>query len=271
MPELPEVETIRNSLAPLIGKRVEKLAFSPLAPIETTTPAKIQRALTGTIITAIRRWGKYLLFDTNQNAKLVIHLGMTGRLLLNPDPTKHVHITVVFQDRSRLSLIDPRRFGTISLSCKPDGSDNRFLQRLGPDYLNPKLTPEIFVQRCRKHPGVSLKSLLLNQGIAAGLGNIYACEALYRAGLSPKRRVRRTTGEELSRLLSSVRQVSALGIRHGGTTLRDYRNGAGEPGRMKELLQVYGRAGELTADRRGLVTRIVQGQRSTFYAPSLQK
>ncbi len=282
MPELPEVETIRISLAPLIGQRVEQVSFSKLAPVETTTPAKIRQALTDSTIIAIRRWGKYLLIDVDRRATLVIHLGMTGRLLINP-PTPplskggkggfsdHHHMSIQFADGSRLVLFDPRRFGTISLSSKPDGSDNRFLSRLGPDYLDPALTPEIFITRCRRHPGLSLKSLLLHQGIAAGLGNIYACEALYRAGLSPKRRVRRAPDDPLSRLLSAAREILQLAIKNGGTTLRDYQDSLGRKGQMQNFLKVYAREGLPTADGHGMVKRIWQQGRSTWFCPEVQK
>lgn len=312
MPELPEVETIRRSLEPLIGRRVEKVLFSRLAPVETTTPAKIRRTLRGTTITAIRRWGKYLLIDTDRGASLVIHLGMSGSLtlaqpgegssrklsrtclsptakesdfaagILGPERNRgmmpgeirrklkgiplprlgHVHLVLLFAHNLSLSLTDPRRFGSLSLSFRKDGSDNPFLQRLGPDYLDPHLSPEIYVNRCRCHPGLSLKSALLHQGIASGLGNIYSCESLYRARLDPRRHVKEAKDHELVQLLNAVRKNLATAIMHRGTTLRDYRDGAGRAGGMKKFLQIYGNPS---------ATRIRQGGRTTWFHPSIQK
>lgn len=199
---------------------------------------------------------------------------MTGQLRLverSGAAPHHTHMELRFADGSLLRYRDTRRFGTISLSQTGDGQDNPLLHRLGPDYLDPKLTPEIYVQRCRQHPGLNLKNLLLHQGVAAGLGNIYACEALYRAGLNPKQRVKRTKEASLIQLLLAVREILGLGIHHGGTTLRDYLDGLGNRGRMKEFLQVYDRKGLPTLDGRGQVIRIVQGNRATWYCPAVQK
>lgn len=274
MPELPEVETIRRSLQGVAGRCIESIYFSALAPVETTTPKKIRVALLHQMMTAIDRHGKYLLFRTKSGAALVVHLGMTGRLHFLQQPTprpQHTHLELIFTDHSRLQFIDARRFSTISITQDPAYRDNPFLKRLGPDFINGLVTPEAFVSRCRQHPGLTLKSLTLHQGVMAGLGNIYACESLYRAGLNPRRRVKRTSSEELKCLLAAARDILTTGIRQGGTTLRDYLDGLGNRGTMKKYLQVYGRDGMKTLDGRGLVKRIVQGQRATFYAPEVQK
>ncbi len=282
MPELPEVETLRRSLSPVCQKTISKISFSKLAPIETTTPAAIIRVLTGATITQLDRWGKYLLIRTDRQNALVVHLGMTGqlRLVKSPHPPffkggkkeiPHIHMEIIFQDGDLLRYRDTRRFGTISLAQTEDGLDNRFLQRLGPDCLKPDLNVKEYIERCRRHPGLDLKAVTLNQGIAAGLGNIYACEALYRAQLSPKRRVQRLKDAELARLFVAMRETLQLGIQHGGTTLRDYLDGLGNRGKMKDFLLVYDREGLPTLDGRGLVRRITQGNRSTWYCPDVQK
>jgi formamidopyrimidine-DNA glycosylase len=176
-----------------------------------------------------------------------------------------------FTDGSLLRFVDARRFGTLSLSQRADGSDNLFLQRLGPDYLAESLSPEKFIAACRRHPGISLKSLTLHQGVVAGLGNIYACEALYGARLDPRRLVRKTRDGQLVDLLNSARDMLAKGIRYGGVSMRDYLDGNGHEGVMKKFLQVYDREGLSSLDGKGRVRRIVQNARSTWFVPSIQK
>lgn len=275
MPELPEVETLRRSLKPLYGKSVARIRFSPLAPVEATKPRSIQDALQGQDIGEISRWGKYLLIRTASHTALVLHLGMSGQLRFFSDEqtpaAPHTHMEIKFSDGSVLRFADPRRFGTLSLTQSPDGRDNPFLQRLGPDYLDGDLTDSKFIAACRRHSGISLKSLTLHQGIAAGLGNIYACEALYRARLDPRRLVGKTSEEKLITLLSAARRVLDKGIRYGGVSMRDYLDGNGHEGVMKKFLQVYDREGLSSLDGKGKVRRIVQNARSTWFVPSLQR
>lgn len=267
MPELPEVEMIKRSLAPLVGKTVARVWFSRVAPVETTTPAKITRFLRGQIITALARRGKYLIIRTDRPIGLVLHLGMSGKLsfleTLTPQPN-HTHMEIFFSDGSRLRLVDPRRFGTISLTVCPDGSDNAFLRKLGFEYNDPTRTIEDFTAQFRRHPNLALKAALLHQGIIAGIGNIYACEALFRARLDPRRRVGETNDAELKRLLVAVRKTLELGIRWQGTTLRDYQDGRGTKGSMQKHLKVYGRANRS-------ILRIVQNNRATWFHPILQR
>lgn len=275
MPELPEVETLRRSLRPIVGRRVARIVLSPLAPVETTTPKAIKKSLAGERIREVNRWGKYLLIQTVSQGALVIHLGMSGQLRfyasLPADPVPHTHMEMVFEDGALLRFVDARRFGTLSLSKDPQGRDNPFLRRLGPDYLDENLSEEAFLKNCRRHPRLSLKSLAMHQGVAAGLGNIYACEALYQAGLDPRRTVRRTRDPQLIALHRAARKVLALGIRHGGVSMRDYLDGNGHRGVMQEFLQVYDREGRLSLDGRGRVRRIVQNARSTWFVPKVQK
>lgn len=275
MPELPEVETIRRSLANLRGKKICSVYLSRLAPVETTTPAAIRRSLAGGTVEKVQRWGKYLIFPIQEGPSLILHLGMSGQLRLYPSPvpsrSKHTHLEIGFSDGSLLRFVDSRRFGTLSLSFRKHRRDNGFLERLGPDYLDPELSDEFFLRQCRRHPKISLKSLALHQGIATGLGNIYACEALYRAGLDPRRIVSQTTDEELIQFLAAAREVLAEGIRYGGVSMRDYLDGNGHPGIMKEFLRVYDREGEISLDGGGRVHRIVQNARSTWFVPTVQK
>ncbi|HKX13432.1 MAG TPA: bifunctional DNA-formamidopyrimidine glycosylase/DNA-(apurinic or apyrimidinic site) lyase [bacterium] len=275
MPELPEVETIRRSLLFLEGRNVASLSFSRLAPVETTRPEILAKNFQGQRIHKLERRGKYLLICNEDGAAMVLHLGMSGRLqFFATAPArlgKHDHMVFEFDDGSRLIYQDARRFGTLSLSLRAERDDNAFLQRLGPDFLEENWIAEDFVGRCRRHPGIDLKALTLHQGIAAGLGNIYACEALYRAGLSPRRRIRRTKDSELAALWEAARATLRLGIEMGGSSLRDYFDGLGNRGVMKEYLQVYDREGLCTLDGRGMVRRIVQQGRSTWYSPEIQR
>lgn len=273
MPELPEIETIRKSLVSLTPRHISDLYLSRLAPIETTTRQKIRQALRGTTWNSLKRHGKYLLFVTTKEVSLVLHLGMSGRLQFLPRPTprpKHTHLEFFFDDGSRLRFTDARRFGTLSLA-NDQAASNAFLARLGPDYLDSTLRAAEYIARCRRHPRLSVKRTLLHQGIAAGLGNIYACEALYQAGIDPRRLINDLSDQELTGLLQAARDCLQVGIAQGGTTIRDYLDGLGHRGKMQKFLQVYDREGQTTRDGRGPVIRIVQQARSTWFCPEVQR
>lgn len=276
MPELPEIETLRRSLLPLEGQMIEKITFSKLAPIETCSAQQIKKKFTHTQIKKLIQRGKYLLLQNEKMHSIVIHLGMSGKLLYLKNPThtqKHTHMKISFTGQTSIELhyIDARRFGTISITKTIDGNDNTFLKKLGPDYTDPKLSLQEYIARCRRHPKLSLKALTLNQSVAAGLGNIYACESLYQARLSPFRLVQNTRDDELKRLLAAARKCLKLGIKHGGASIRDYLNGNGHRGIMQDFLQVYDREDLMSLDGQAKVNRQVQNGRSTFYCPSLQK
>ena len=273
MPELPEVETTRKTLLGATGKNIAQVYFSKVAPVETTSKASIKRALLLANLSEISRVGKYLLFQTEAGKALVVHLGMSGQLLFfadNPPPrAKHTHLELIFADGALLRFIDPRRFGTISLANN-DSSENPFLARLGPDYLG-KLNSQTFIDRCRRHPNIDLKTLTLNQKIATGLGNIYSCEALYLAKLDPRRKVKNTSDAELSTLLKSAKYILKIGIKHCGSSLKDYVDGKGAKGEMQNFLQVYGRDGSSTLNGGEKVIKVVQQGRSTWFSPTVQK
>lgn len=275
MPEMPEVETIRRSLQAIIGLKIERIQFSKLAPIETTTPSEIRRTLHHTKLTALKRHGKYLLLQNEIGHALVIHLGMSGQLRFfkeNPPPqAKHMHMEIRFTDGSYLRLVDARRFGTLSLTQRANYQDNSFLARLGPNFDDKNFSIEEFIQRCRRHSKLSLKSLTLNQGVAAGLGNIYACEALYRARLDPRRLVKQCSDQALAKLFHAAREALSQGVAYGGVSMRDYLSGLGHQGTMKDFLLVYGREGLLSLDGQGKVYRIIQNARSTFFVPEVQQ
>lgn len=266
MPELPEVETIRRSLMPHVPAQITGVGLSAVAPVRHGSRSYLP-TLRGSTIGTIARRGKFLLFRT-ERATLVVHLGMSGRLLVVPADTpapKHTHLEIRFASRHLLRYIDPRRFGLIAIARTPDATDLPPIAGLGPEFDDPLLTAENFCARCRRHNGLSLKALLLHQGVVAGVGNIYACEALYHARLDPRQRVRGTHDAALGRLLDGIRTALTLGIRHGGTTLRDYVDSSGQRGGMQHFLQVYGRADQPQ------IARLTQSGRTTWWNPAVQQ
>lgn len=272
MPELPEVETIRRSLLDLVGTMIAAASFSAVAPVRHTTAAQLRVALSEQRLVALQRRGKYLLFRLSSDSTLILHLGMSGRIRRVTDDApapKHTHMTLQLSNGCALRYVDARRFGVITLATL--ALQNPYLANLGPEFDDPRFTAEAFIAHCRRHPALSLKMALLNQGTVAGLGNIYVCEVLYAAGLDPTRRLADTSDTELTRIHAATHAVLTRAIAHGGTSLRDYEDSWGQKGGMKAHLQVYGRDGESTLDGRGSVVRIVQQGRSTWYAPEVQK
>lgn len=286
MPELPEIETIRRSLDALRGAQMCAVTLSQLAPLAHASRADFRAMCRDKKIRALERIGKYLLLrlDSTTPQRVIIHLGMSGQLRLFTVPTSekfspqshaplppHTHAVFTFANGDRLAYIDARRFGRLSLSRTDDGRDNPLLAALGPDYLDPQLSEKSFLARCRRHPKLNLKALALDQRIAAGLGNIYACEALYHARLDPRRAVYQCSDTELARLFAAAQHALALGIAHGGTTLRDYFDGQGARGRMQDFLCVYGKAHDATAKNSHTILRITQAGRSTWFDPTVQR
>lgn len=269
MPELPEVETIRRSLHDLIADTIREVALSAVAPIRHTTAAQLHHALVGAQVEDIARRGKFLLFRLVEGPTLILHLGMSGRLRRATTASPHTHMVLQFAHAGALHYIDARRFGMISLASAAQRSP--CLDHLGPEFDDPELTSPIWIARCRRHPKLSLKAALLHQGLVAGLGNIYVCEVLYAAGISPLRTIGATTDAALARILVAMRTVLTRAIAQGGTSLRDYEDSWGRKGGMRAHLQVYGRKRQSTLDGRGHVVRVVQQGRSTWYAPEVQK
>lgn len=273
MPELPEVETVRRSLNTIKGKTIDFVWFSKLAPVETCSKAALKKALQGAQLKEPKRLGKYLIFESTQSKQLVLHLGMSGKLLLhqvepNTQP-KHLHMKLIFQDKSVLYFEDARRFGTLSLVEAGKLSSNTFLNRIGPDWLDEKFSVSDFITRARKHPKLNTKALTMDQRVATGLGNIYACEALFTAKLSPERLVKDCSDKELTALFHASQRILRIGIEKAGSSIRDYINGQGAKGEMQEFLQVYGRKGK-TLNGKFTVECITQQGRSTWWCPEVQ-
>ena len=267
MPELPEIETIRRGLVPLLtGRKVLEVRVRERRLREPIAVRGLAQ-LRGATITGIRRRSKYLLLETDSGLTLLIHLGMTGQLWV-ADAARpqrpHEHVVIALDDGRELRFADARRFGLLRLLKSDLAHRDPRLKGLGPEPLNGELTGEALyrVTRGRKKP---VKNFLMDTRAIAGVGNIYACEALYRCGLNPKRSVRRIGRVAWDQLLANLRDVLNESISAGGTTLRDFLNAEGDVGYFAVSLRVYDRAGEPCGRCGARIRRIVQAGRSTFY------
>ncbi|HYL81947.1 MAG TPA: bifunctional DNA-formamidopyrimidine glycosylase/DNA-(apurinic or apyrimidinic site) lyase [Candidatus Acidoferrum sp.] len=272
MPELPEVEVIRRDLVPNVeGRRIvrAKLAERRLTR-RCGTPRAVEAALGGRSVVRLRRRGKFFLFDLDGDS-LVVRLGMTGQLLWweseeTYHPDRHTHACLVFAGGGILSYRDIRKFGEMFIL--PTGAVERELA-LGVEPLSRAFTTQALREICRA--STRIKPLLLNQTKIAGIGNIYADEALFRAGIRPMRRAASLRAAEVQRLRDAVRVVLRAGIRHRGSTIANFRDAGGEPGRYTSRHRVYHRHGQPCLACGTPVRRIILGQRGTHFCPNCQR
>ncbi len=263
MPELPEVETIRRTLAPrLEGRRLLAAEFFERRVLEGP-PARAAARLRGQTVRALRRYGKHLVVEFESGLLLAIHLGMTGSLVWAQEPGPHARACFVF-DHGRVFYDDPRMFGRLEV-CE---ALPRRIARLGPEPL--EIPQAEFLARLRVRRG-SIKPLLLNQTFLRGLGNIYTDEALFRAGIHPRALAARLTPERARRLYQAIRAVLRAAIASGGTTISDYVDAEGQPGGFQVRLRVYGRAGEPCPRCSTPIRRILTSQRGTHFCPKCQR
>ncbi|MEQ1889117.1 MAG: bifunctional DNA-formamidopyrimidine glycosylase/DNA-(apurinic or apyrimidinic site) lyase [Alphaproteobacteria bacterium] len=270
MPELPEVETIRRGLAPrLTGRRIVRVDLNR-ADLRFPFGAGFADGLTGQTILGVDRRAKYLLIALLDGGALLSHLGMTGRYSFDPEPRPHAHVVFHLDDGVRLVYSDPRRFGFMDLIAPGALAGNRFLQGLGIEPLGNELSGAHLAGKFagRKTP---LKSALLDQRIIAGLGNIYVCEALFRARLSPRRLAGTVKGARAQKLSDAIRAVLTEAIAAGGSTLRDYAAADGQLGYFQHGFDVYGREGAPCKRCQKPIARIVQSGRSSFFCPGCQR
>jgi formamidopyrimidine-DNA glycosylase len=268
MPELPEVETtVRGLERVLLGRRIERVeARRP--DLRRALPPDLGQRLTGTRVTGLRRRAKYGLIDTDRGDTLVFHLGMSGHWRVDPsEMLKHDHFIIETDEGRRVALNDARRFGSLDLVPTAELDEWPAFKALGPEPLD--IDPRELRKRLSGRTA-PIKLLLLDQRIIAGLGNIYVCEALYRAGIHPKRPGGSISLERLKRLVPAIHDVLAEAIATGGSTLRDFASPDGELGYFSKSFAVYDREGK-PCGRGGTVKRIVQGGRSTFYCPACQR
>jgi formamidopyrimidine-DNA glycosylase len=268
MPELPEVETtVRGLERVLKGRRIARVeARRP--DLRRALPHDLGQRLTGAHVTALGRRAKYGLIDTDRGDTLVFHLGMSGHWRIDPsESAKHDHFIIETNEGRRLALNDARRFGSLDLVRTEELGDWPAFKALGPEPL------EIDARELKRRLNgrvAPIKLLLLDQRIIAGLGNIYICEALFRAGIHPKRAGGSISLERLKRLVPAIHDVLDEAIAAGGSTLKDFAAPNGELGYFPKSFAVYDREGQPCACG-GKVRRMVQGSRSTFYCPKCQR
>ena len=268
MPELPEVETtVRGLERVLKGHRITSVeARRP--DLRRALPVDLGQRLTGSRVTGLRRRAKYGMVDTDRGDTLVFHLGMSGRWRVDPsDVEKHDHFIIETDEGRRVALNDPRRFGSLDLERTDELDAWPPFKALGPEPLD--LDARDLKRRLAGRTA-AIKLLLLDQGIVAGLGNIYVCEALYRSGIHPRRAGGSISLERLKRLVPAIHDVLTEAIEAGGSTLRDFASPDGELGYFSKKFAVYDREGQPCACG-GTVRRIVQGGRSTFFCPRCQR
>jgi formamidopyrimidine-DNA glycosylase len=273
VPELPEVETVARTLRPrLVGRTVRSVSLSGL-PLRRPLDRHALARLVGARVDSVERVGKYLVAALDNGRSLVAHLGMTGRLVVTragDPPPRHTHARLELDDGCELRFIDPRRFGVLAVYPSGEVARSPELSVLGLDPLDARFTPEALyalLHATRR----DLKSFLLDQSRVAGLGNIYAAEALFVARLSPRRKAHRLSREAALRLHAAIRAVLEAAIRNRGTSLSDYVDADGVGGENQHALAVYARAGEPCPVCGRAIRRLVQGARSTFYCPGCQK
>ena len=271
MPELPEVETTVRGLARFLdGERIERVAINR-ADLRRPFPPDLVQALTGARVTGLGRRAKYGLIHTDRRRTLVFHLGMSGRWRIDPESIgKHDHL-VLETGAHRFALNDARRFGSVDLVDSGALDEWPAFAEMGPEPLGPELTAR-HLRRAFDGRRQAIKLLLLDQRIVAGLGNIYVCEALFRAGIDPRKAAGNVSAARLERLVPAIREVLEQAIGDGGSTLRDFAGPDGELGYFASRFEVYGREGDpcLRGDG-GTVRRVVQGGRSTWFCPKCQK
>ena len=282
MPELPEVETVRRGLTPAMEGAVIAQADVNRPDLRWRFPVDMAARLTGARVERLRRRSKYILVELDTGETLLIHLGMSGRMLISgdplgqfvhdhPAPEKHDHVVLHMDNGARITFNDPRRFGAMDLMATATAEHHKLLAVLGPETLGNKFNEAHLIAAFRGK-NTPVKSALLDQRIVAGLGNIYVCEALFRCGISPTRKAGRIAARRTGALVPIIRQVLAEAIEAGGSSLRDFRQADGELGYFQHRFDVYGREGEpcRTEGCARHVERIVQSGRSSFYCRSCQ-
>ncbi|NOD35547.1 MULTISPECIES: bifunctional DNA-formamidopyrimidine glycosylase/DNA-(apurinic or apyrimidinic site) lyase [unclassified Ruegeria] len=283
MPELPEVETVRRGLSPAMEGVVIEQADVNRPDLRWPFPERMAERLTGQRVDRLRRRSKYILADLSSGETLLIHLGMSGRMTVSGDPLgqfvhghpmpeKHDHVVFHMANGARVTFNDPRRFGAMDLMPTATADDHKLLSVLGPEPLGNDFHEEHLIEAF-KGKNTPVKSALLNQGIVAGLGNIYVCEALYRGKVSPRRKAGQISASRVAALVPIIRQVLQDAIEAGGSSLRDFRQADGELGYFQHSFDVYGREGEpcRTEGCGATIKRITQSGRSSFYCVQCQR
>ena len=272
MPELPEVETTRRGVEPyVVGRSISQLAVHEPRLRWRVASDMAARVAGQTIVSAGRR-AKYLLFELESGGTLILHLGMSGSLRVLPTDTPrlpHDHVDLILDSGLLLRFNDPRRFGSLHYT-EDDVEQHPLLAKLAPEPFDAAFNTE-YLWHVTRRRSVAIKQLIMNSQLVVGVGNIYASEALFRAGVRPRRAARSLKREEVTRLVDAIRKVLAMAVKVGGTTLRDYVGADGNPGYFLQKLFVYERAGEPCRRCKTPIRQITQGQRSTYYCHNCQQ
>jgi len=288
MPELPEVETVCRGLAPYLeGRRLARVEVRR-GDLRIPVPEDFARRVTKRRVERLWRRGKYLLMGLDDGATIIAHLGMSGRLVLagneisgqgdgqGDGQSRHDHLIFETGEGTRIVFNDPRRFGLFTLAAPGELENHPLLAAMGPEPLDSSFDGAALSAALGRR-NTSIKAALLDQRVVAGIGNIYACEALFRAGISPRRKAKGVAGRRAARLVPALKQVLAEAIEAGGSSLRDHRRPDGELGYFQHGFAVYGREGEpcpgcdCDTGETGGIQRMVQGGRSTFFCPRRQQ
>jgi formamidopyrimidine-DNA glycosylase len=271
MPELPEVETTRRGIAPHVEGHVIRDLVVRQPRLRWPVPRDLRRHLAGQRILRVSRRAKYLLLHTTAG-EVILHLGMSGNLRVVPADTphgRHDHVDIVLHNGTCLRLHDPRRFG--ALLWHPAGTgEHPLLRNLGPEPLSDEFHAD-YLYRASRGRTLAIKQFLMNSHLIAGLGNIYANEALFLSGIHPLRAAGRIAVGRYAKLAAAIKQVIRQAIAQGGTTLRDFVQTDGRPGYFRQHLNVYGRADQPCPRCGAPIRQITHGQRSTFYCPHCQR
>ncbi|WP_262693229.1 bifunctional DNA-formamidopyrimidine glycosylase/DNA-(apurinic or apyrimidinic site) lyase [Kordiimonas aquimaris] len=277
MPELPEVETVRRGMAPVMEGQVIKEAHAWVPKLRVDIPSDFSKRFSGNRVTRLTRRSKYILIECEDGLVAILHLGMSGKVNIHqsgttiPPRQKHDHLTFLTENDDSIIFNDARRFGLIVFSERDTINDHPLIKDIGPEPLGNAFHADYLTDMLsrRKSP---IKTTLLDQKLVAGLGNIYVCEVLWRAGIHPERRADSLTNEEAHSLVPIIRDVLSEAIEAGGSTLKDYAQVSGELGYFQHRFQAYGREGEAcTSDGcHAIIHRIVQSNRSSFFCPDCQ-
>ena len=272
MPELPEVETTRRGVEPYArGRRVRALHLRE-ARLRWKVDASLPKRVAGARIMAVERRAKYLRFRLDTDATLMLHLGMSGSLRVLPPDTphrKHDHLDLELESGETLRFNDPRRFGSLHL-IEGDPAQHPLLRSLGPEPLDAAFDAD-YLWRCTRKRRVAIKQFVMNAQIVVGVGNIYASEALFRAQVRPGRAAGNLKRSEVEAIVRAIKDVLAMAVKVGGTTLRDYVGADGNPGYFRQKLFVYERADEPCRTCGTPIKQRVQAQRSTYWCASCQR
>ena len=283
MPELPEVETVMRGIEPaMTGYKIDQLILNR-PDLRWPFPSGMAERVSGTKVLGLRRRSKYIMADLDSDETLLIHLGMSGRILVSGDPLgkfahdhppieKHDHVIFSMENGARITFNDPRRFGAMDLLDTNLGDAHPLLRNIGPEPFGNEFHENYLVNILKKKNS-PIKSVLLDQRIVAGLGNIYVCEVLFRAGISPKKLASKISAKRTAPMVAIIRYVLGEAIQAGGSTLKDFRHSDGELGYFQHTFKVYGREAEpcTNTDCDAKIKRIVQSGRSSFYCPKCQR